>query len=130
LWEPSGADESGAGADVMPGVGLVRHEWQTPGTCTPYLAGTYFGMIRQAFQEVKVPAVDVDGTQEVRMTRDAILAGFAKVNAGFPTGSIALRSGNNRLTAVEVCMTKDLQPMACSKVRSCRANVVKITPVN
>ena len=30
--------------------------------------------------------------------------------------------------AVEICLTKDLRPEACQGVRSCRANVVKVTP--
>jgi ribonuclease T2 len=124
-----GPTNPAAWADVTPDVGLVRHEWQTHGTCTPYDADTYLGMIRKAFQEVKVPAIYVHGTQEGMMTPAAILADFANRNPGFPAGSIALSCGNNRLTAVEVCMTKDLQPMACSQVRNCRANVVKITPV-
>jgi hypothetical protein len=29
---------------------------------------------------------------------------------------------------VEICLTKELQPEACQGVRSCRANVVKVTP--
>ncbi|CAN5485853.1 ribonuclease T2 [soil metagenome] len=116
-------------ADVMPDVGLVKHEWQTHGTCTPYDADTYFGMIRKAFKVVKVPAVYSDGTKEVQMKPADILADFAKVNPGFPAGSMALSCGNNRLTAFELCMSKDLKPIACSAVKTCRANVVKITPV-
>jgi ribonuclease T2 len=115
-------------ADVMPDVGLVKHEWQTHGTCTPYDADIYFGMIRTAFKEVKVPAFYTDGTKEVMMKPADILADFARVNPGFPAGSMALSCGNNRLTAFELCMSKDLKPIACSAVKTCRANVVKITP--
>jgi ribonuclease T2 len=117
-------------ADVMPDVGLVQHEWLTHGTCTPFDADTYFAMIRKAFEAVRVPTVYVDGAKQISMTPPAILAGFAQVNPSFPAGSIAMSCGNNQLTAVEVCLSKDLQPIACSGVRSCKANVVKITPVN
>jgi ribonuclease T2 len=121
-------------ADVMPDTGLVKHEWETHGTCTPYDAETYFKMIRKAYGEVKPPA-SVTGAgpsasgKEAMMTPEAIIAAFAQANPSFPKGSIAVSCGNNRLTAVEVCMSKDLQPIACEAVRSCRANVVKITPV-
>ena len=117
-----------AWSDVMPNRGLLRHEWETHGTCTAYDADAYFGIVRKAFREVQVPASFVATDHEVRMTPEAIVDAFAAANPTFPAGSIALSCGNNRLTAVEVCMTTDLRPMACSGVRSCRANVVKITP--
>jgi ribonuclease T2 len=114
--------------DVMPNAGLLRHEWETHGTCTTYDADTYFGVVRKAFRQVKIPAVFSGTDHELMMPPGAILDAFAKANPGFPVGSIALSCGNNRLTAVAVCLAKDLQPMACSGVRSCRANAVKITP--
>ncbi len=117
-----------AWADVIPNAGLVRHEWETHGTCTAYDADTYFGVVRKAFREVKVPAAFAAIDHEVMMPPVAIIDAFAKANPTFPVGSIAVSCGNNRLTAVEVCLAKDLSPEACSGVRSCRANVVKITP--
>jgi ribonuclease T2 len=59
---------------------------------------------------------------------DELLAQFATENASYPTGNIALIYGNNRLTAVEVCLAKDLQLESCLGVRSCSANVIKVTP--
>jgi ribonuclease T2 len=117
-------------ADIMPDVGLIQHEWVTHGTCTPFTADAYFGMIRKAFEAVRVPTVYVDGAKQISMTPTAILAGFAQVNPSYPGGSIAMSCGNNQLTAVEVCLSKDLKPIACSGVKSCKANIVKITPVN
>ena len=62
---------------------------------------------------------------------NAVLAGALKEDPRYfqkGTGSFALSCGNNRLTAVEICLTKDLRPETCEGVRSCRANVVKVTP--
>jgi ribonuclease T2 len=115
-------------ADFMPDTGLVKHEWQTHGTCTPFDADTYFGMIRKAFQEVKQPAAVTSVGQNAMLTPAVIIADFARENPSFPAGSIALSCGNNHLTAVEVCMSKDLQPIACNGVKSCKAKTVKITP--
>jgi len=36
--------------------------------------------------------------------------------------------GRNHLTAIEACFSKDLKPIACKGLRTCRANSVKITP--
>jgi hypothetical protein len=30
---------------------------------------------------------------------------------------------------VSVCMSKDLQPTACQNLRDCRANTIKVPPV-
>ncbi len=115
-------------ADVMPDEGLVKHEWETHGTCTVYSGDAYFALLRKAYGQVKIPASILPQGQETMMTPAAILAEFAKENPTFPEGSFALSCGNNRLTAIEACMSKDLQPIACKGIRSCRANVVKITP--
>jgi ribonuclease T2 len=54
---------------------------------------------------------------------------FLKVNPGFPQGSVAVSCGNNYLTAIEACFDKQLNPIMCQGVRSCRANTVKIAPL-
>jgi ribonuclease T2 len=42
---------------------------------------------------------------------------------------MAVSCGNNYLTAVSMCMSKDLKPMACQNLRDCRANVIRVPPV-
>jgi ribonuclease T2 len=117
-------------AGLMPTASLAMHEWQTHGACTPYDADTYFGLIRRAFGEVHIPPALTNTTQQTMEPPAAIIDSFAQNNAGFPSGSIALSCGNNYLTAIEVCFDKSLNPIACSNVRTCRANVVKIPPQN
>jgi ribonuclease T2 len=117
-----------ADTDIMPTASLVEHEWETHGTCSGLNPDEYFGDIHKAFAAVKLPANigaggDVDG-----VSPDDLLARFATANPGYPAGSFALSCGNNRLTAVEICLGKDLRPQACQGVRSCRASVVKVTP--
>jgi ribonuclease T2 len=123
-----GPTDPQADTDIMPTAGLVEHEWQTHGTCSGLGPNDYFAEIHKAYGAVKLPAnigvgSDVDG-----VTPDALLARFAAANPGYPAGSFALSCGNNRLTAVEICLTKDLRPETCQGVRSCRASVVKVTP--
>ena len=59
---------------------------------------------------------------------DDILTMFYKSNPAFPLGSFALSCGNNELTAIEACFSKEVQPIACVNLRSCRANVVRVPP--
>lgn len=117
-----------ADLDIMPTASLVEHEWQTHGTCSGLGSDEYFRRMHQAYAAVKLPAnigmgSDVDGVPP-----DDLLARFAAANPNYPAASFALSCGNNRLTAVEICLTKELRPQACQGVRSCRANVVKVTP--
>ena len=102
--------------------------WQTHGTCSGLKADAYFAAARSAFTGLKIPADIGTGGDAAGVTPAQLLERFAKANAAYPAGSIALSCGNNRLTAIEVCLRKDLQPESCQGVRSCRANVIKVTP--
>ncbi len=114
--------------DIMPTASLVEHEWQTHGTCSGLGANDYFAEIHKAYAAVKLPANIGAGSDADGVPPDELLARFAAANPGYPRGSFVLSCGNNRLTAVEICLTKDLRPEACQGVRSCRANAVKVTP--
>jgi ribonuclease T2 len=117
-----------ADTDIMPTASLVEHEWQTHGTCSALGANDYFAAIHKAYAAVKIPVNIGLGGDADGVPPDELLSRFAAANPGYPLGSFALSCGNNRLTAVEICLSKDLRPEACQGVRSCRANVVKVTP--
>lgn len=113
--------------DLQPTVSLVMHEWRTHGTCSGLAADAYFQAVRKAFQEVAIPANLQPGHTPPSLTPGAMLAGFQQANSSFPQGSFAVSCGNNQLTAAEACFSKGLQPESCQNVKSCKANMVKIT---
>ena len=117
-----------ADTDIIPTASLVEHEWETHGTCSALSADDYFREIHTAFAAVKIPANIGQGNDANGVPPDDLLGRFAAANPSYPAGSFALSCGNNRLTAIEICLSKDLRPEACEGVRSCRANVVKVTP--
>ena len=122
-----GPANPGQYADIYPDQSLLEHEWATHGTCSGLSADAFFQLARQAKQSVHVPA-DLAGQQTPsQQTPVQILGSFAQTNPGDPVGDFALSCGNNRLTAVEVCLDKNLHALSCPAVRSCAANVVKIT---
>jgi ribonuclease T2 len=123
-----GPTDRQADTDIMPTASLVEHEWKTHGTCSGLTADEYFAAMRKAFRAVKLPVNIGAGSDTDGVTPGDLLARFAAANPGYPAGSFALSCGNNRLTAVEICLTKDLRPEACPGIRSCRANVVKVDP--
>ena len=128
LQRCAGPSNPQADTDIIPTASLVEHEWETHGTCSGLSADDYFREIHTAFAAVKIPANIGQGNDVNGVTPDDLLARFATANPGYPAGSFALSCGNNRLTAIEICLSKDLRPEACEGVRSCRANVVKVTP--
>jgi ribonuclease T2 len=114
--------------DIYPDPGLLRHEWKTHGTCSGLSPEAFFTLARQAFHSVAIPASLTQLNQQISLPPAQIIALFQTANPTIPAASLALSCGNNRLTAIEVCMDKNAQPTACSHIRSCRANVVRITP--
>jgi len=115
-------------SDIYPDPSLLQHEWSKHGTCSGLSADDYFSAARKAFQSIKVPAKLAGLTSQSSMPPDQILALFSSSDPQIPRAAMALSCGSNYLTAIEVCLDKNLSPVACSGVHSCRARTVKIPP--
>lgn len=124
---PGPADPA-AYKDIYPDAGLLEHEWRTHGTCSGLAANDFFANARAAYRSVAVPSGLTGLTHQVSMPPEQILGLFTAANPGIPHESLVLSCGNNYLTAIEVCLDKSLHPIACSSLRSCRANTVRIPP--
>jgi ribonuclease T2 len=114
--------------DITPDLALLQHEWEKHGTCSALGPQRFFAAEHQAFHSLNIPPQIADVDREISMTPNDILGLFFKANPVFPPGSILLSCGRNHLTAIEACFSKDLKPIACQSLRSCRANSVIITP--
>jgi ribonuclease T2 len=126
--DDSGPQNPAAYSDLYPDPGLLHHEWQVHGTCSGLAPDAFFNLARQALHSVTIPTELTSLTQQTSMPPADILGLFSKSNPSFPPDSLALSCGNNYLTAIEVCMSKTLQPISCGTLRSCRANTVRIAP--
>lgn len=115
--------------DIYPDLSLLRHEWATHGTCSGLDPDAFFDKARAATKSLHIPAQLTNLDHQVSMAPDTILSLFLESNPSLPRTSLALSCGNNFLTAVELCLDKQLHPMACGPIRSCRANSVRIPPV-
>jgi len=92
--------------NIIPNVSLVEHEWQTTAPVSGLEADAYFAAARSAFTGLKI--LPISHRWRCQRGYPCTIAGtFAKSNAAYPAGSIALSCGNNRLTAIEVCLRKD-----------------------
>lgn len=113
-------------ADIYPDAGLLKHEWSTHGTCSALAPDAFFQEARQAFHAIVVPPTFTSLKQQVSLSPAKITALFTASNPTIAPNALAISCGNNFLTAVEVCLDKNLHPMACPAVRSCAANTVRI----
>jgi ribonuclease T2 len=115
--------------DIMPDAGLVAHEWSTHGTCSGLDAESYFKLLRQAFTSIKIPGRLTAPRESFSIPPQEVKSDFAKANPNFTTEEMTVSCGNNYLTAVSLCMTKDLKATACQNLRDCRANVIRVAPL-
>ena len=115
-------------SDLYPDPGLLQHEWKTHGTCSGLAPEAYFTTARTAFHSVRIPPTLAQLDHQISLPPDQILSLVTQANPSLTRENLALSCGNNYLTAVEVCLDKSLQPIACGPIRSCRANTVKIPP--
>ncbi|HXS12019.1 MAG TPA: ribonuclease T2 [Acidobacteriaceae bacterium] len=115
-------------SDIYPDPGLLEHEWSTHGTCSGLSPDAFFTTARAAFEAFAVPPKLAQLSGQISLAPNQILSLVTQSNPKIGANSLALSCGNNYLTAVEVCLDKQLHPVACGPVRSCRAQTVRIPP--
>ena len=113
-------------ADIMPDAGLVNHEWSTHGTCSGLDAESYFKLLRRAFTSVRVPERFAAPRENLSISPQEVKNEFVQANPNLRADELTVSCGNNYLTAVSLCLTKDLKPTACLNLRDCRANVIRV----
>ena len=113
-------------SDIYPDAGLLEHEWRTHGTCSGLSADAFFQLARAAFHSVTIPQTLQTLSSQTSLPPNQIIGLFSSSNPAIPASSFVVSCGNNYLTAVEVCLDKSLHSVACSGVRMCAANTVKI----
>lgn len=114
--------------DIYADPDLLRHEWRTHGTCSGLSPDAFFSMARKAFHSISIPTALDQIDHQISIPPGKILDLFVAANPSIPSASLALSCGNNYLTAIEVCLDKNVEPTACGPIRSCRANTVRIAP--
>ncbi len=123
-----GPRDSSQYSDIYPDPGLLRHEWKTHGTCSGLAPDAFVTLARTAFHSISIPPELTHLTHQISIPPSQILDLFTAANPHLSRENLALSCGNNYLTAVEVCLDKNLRPTPCGPIRSCRANTVRIPP--
>ncbi|HET7410375.1 MAG TPA: ribonuclease T2 [Paracoccaceae bacterium] len=128
--DPSRA-ETAAMADIMGSGGLAWYQWKKHGRCAGLTAAEYFALARAAFGAVEQPQVLEQLERPVRIDPDVIEEAFLKANPGLAPDQLAVTCKGGLLQEVRVCLTRDLEPRACTAEveRGCRASSIELPPV-
>jgi ribonuclease T2 len=114
---------------IMPGKQLIQYEWSKHGACSCLSVKDYFGAIERLYNGLQVP----DGFQHPSsssMTSAAeIEKKFAAANNA-SKGAFRVSCPQNEFSAIEICLSKDLQYQACpSTLNDCRTSQISVRPV-
>ena len=114
---------------IMPGSGLIQHEWAKHGTCSGLAVEQYFVAIAKLYNGLQVPADFKQPASSAETAPSDIEQKFAAANHA-PAVAFRVSCPQNEFSAVEICLTKDFQYQACpNTMRDCRASQVKVLPV-
>ena len=114
---------------IMPGKDLIQHEWAKHGTCSALSTSDYFGAIEKLYNGLTVPEDFKKPPDSAQTSPFAIEKDFASANNA-PAGAFRVSCPQNEFSAVEICLSKDLQYQACpTTVKECKANKIQVRPV-
>lgn len=117
--------------DIMPGIGLIGHQWRKHGTCSGLSQADYFRMTRAALERVNVPASLKSVAEPATLAVDEIERQFTEANPGLSRRATAVTCEDKRLKEVRICFSKDLKFRDCAEVdrRSCPLPSVTVPPI-
>jgi ribonuclease T2 len=116
---------------LMPAEGLIQHQWRKHGTCSGLDAASYFEWTEKAFRRFQIPADFRQPLKQVEMPAESVRQKLLAANPSYPRGSIKLACRGRYLSEARICLTRNLEPRACSaSVRdSCPASNIILRPV-
>lgn len=119
--------------DIMPGKGLIIHQYAKHGTCSGLPPEDYFDAARRAFESIRVPETFRRLDQPVNMTPRDVERAFLEANPELRADMLSVTCGPQRLKEVRVCFSKALEPVACGRnedqARLCGSRTMRVPPV-
>jgi len=114
---------------IMPGKELIQHEWAKHGTCSGLSMQDYFGVIEKLYNGLEVPEEFKKPANSSRTSPSVVEQQFATANNA-PKRAFRISCPQNKFSAVEICLAKDLQYQACpNTVKECRTTRIEVRPV-
>lgn len=115
--------------NIMPGMGLIGHQWRKHGTCTGLSPEAYLAATREARERIVIPG-DLEPDQSGPLDADEVEAAFARANPGLPREGIAVACQGTLLQEVRICLTRDFTFRECREIDAdgCRRDDLSIPP--
>jgi ribonuclease T2 len=120
---------SGDVREIMPSDELIKHEWETHGTCSGLSPDAYFTKVLTAWANVTIPAEFRTPPRQVEFTPAALREKFASANPSFVRGAFTVKSDGRFFQEIRVCLTKDLQSRSCPDPGDTRNRSLIVRPV-
>ncbi len=121
--------------DIMPSKKLIIHEWKKHGGCSGLRMRNYFGLTRDLFGKLRIPARYLAPQAPVITTPEQLVSDFVKTNRDLTVDMLSVQCGNSRgaarLAELRVCFGKngDLRSCGANERRQCRAEKLVLPPV-
>lgn len=100
-------------APLMPGAGLVRHQWKKHGTCSGLEPEAYFARVEDAMRRVQPPDKFMRSRANQRISKTQFEKAFLESNPGFGSDAITIECRSHYLTEIRLCLDLELQPRTC-----------------
>jgi ribonuclease T2 len=116
--------------DIMPGMGLIGHEWRKHGSCSGLAMADYFALVRKAHDKIRIPS-QFSSVRKPQQTSPAIIEqAFIRSNPGLTASAVAVTCDSQKVDEVRICLDTSLRFRACPEVdqRSCKRSDLTIPP--
>ncbi len=127
---PARLDEAAraVGKAVFPSEKLVAHEWQRHGTCSGMAPKAYFEAADAARRSIAIPPQLEPGARTRETTAQDVSRAIRDSNPRITRRGIAVVCSGPELAEVRICLSKDLQPMACGGGvhDACRSGPIRV----
>ncbi|MGH7224710.1 MAG: ribonuclease T2 family protein, partial [Gemmataceae bacterium] len=94
---------------LMPSPSLIRHEWNTHGTCSGMDMEDYFLTIERVRRDLNIPSAYTNPSQYLSTTASAIQDAFIQANPGLGAEDMTLSCAGRYLKEVRICYDKNFK---------------------
>ncbi|MGE0022329.1 MAG: ribonuclease T [Hyphomicrobium sp.] len=121
--------------DVMPGKGLIIHEYRKHGSCSGLAPRAYYEMARRIYDSVRIPERFRNPGEAQFLDPGDVVQAFVAANPQLKPGMIAVSCGGpgSRLREVRICVGKSGGARPCGaneeQAKLCRSTRMHVPPV-
>lgn len=117
--------------DIMPGMGLIGHQWRKHGSCSGLGMAEYFALVRRAHDKIHFPPQFSSVRQPMQTSPATIEQAFIRSNPGLTRSAVAVTCDSQRVDEVRICLDTSLAFRTCPEVdrRSCKRSDLIIPPL-